>query len=274
MDEITRLLAAPKADALMTDALDRLYAAEHDLPPGMHERRVATLFRDHLQAALAERRTAAAWRVDVEYDRLGEHGDPKVLHRLADMRTEVARGLGWPPHALAGAATGRVVPDVIIHRRGSGRGSGNLVVGELKRSGASLRAIAADLVKLAGYREQIGYEHAYLITLADTREACVVHRASMELGEIVDYLRRLDEPARIRRWRRGHEMAEQRQRSLQAAEGPQPAIAIAESLSALNALEAMGMWPGPRDPVSEQAVERVRRRWARVQRRARQARAR
>jgi hypothetical protein len=83
-----------------------------------------------------------------------------------------------------------------------------------------------------------------------------------------------EEAARVRRWKRGQEQAAHRQRSLQASEGARPAQAVAESLSALNALETMGLWPGPRDPVSEQGVERVRRRWALVERRAKQARSR
>jgi hypothetical protein len=62
------------------------------------------------------------------------------------------------------------------------------------------------------------------------------------------------------------------QHSLQAAEGPRPARAVAQSLSALSALKTMGRWPGPRDPVSERAIEEVRRRWARIQQRARAAR--
>ncbi len=79
----------------------------------------------------------------------------------------------------------------------------------------------------------------------------------------------LDEGERIRRWRRGMQAAEERQRALRAAEGPRPAQAVAESLSVLNALEAMGRWPGPRDPISEQGVQHVRERWARIQGRAR-----
>lgn len=63
--------------------------------------------------------------------------------------------------------------------------------------------------------------------------------------------------------------AEELQRRLRAAEGPKPAQAVAESLSALNALAAMHMWPGQLDPISEQQVQDVRRRWARIQRRAR-----
>lgn len=79
----------------------------------------------------------------------------------------------------------------------------------------------------------------------------------------------LDEGERIRRWRRGMQAGEELQRRLRAAEGPRPAQAVAELFSVLNALEAMGRWPAPLDPVSEQRVAEVRARWARIQRRAR-----
>jgi hypothetical protein len=62
------------------------------------------------------------------------------------------------------------------------------------------------------------------------------------------------------------------QRELQAAEGPRPARAVAHLLSALSALEATWQWPGRRDATSERAIHDVRRRWARIQRRARAAR--
>lgn len=83
-----------------------------------------------------------------------------------------------------------------------------------------------------------------------------------------------NEKAAIARWRRGQEAAAARQRALQRATGPRPAQAIAEANSALDALRVMGRWPGPRDPVSERAVEEVRRRWARIERRARRSRSR
>ena len=79
-----------------------------------------------------------------------------------------------------------------------------------------------------------------------------------------------DEAARVKRWRLGHAAAAERQRRLMAEEGPRPAQAVAECLSALNALEKMGLWPGPRDEIAERGVEQVRRRWAKIQRRARQ----
>ena len=80
----------------------------------------------------------------------------------------------------------------------------------------------------------------------------------------------IDERAALLRMRAGHAAAARRQKELLAAEGPRPDQAVAESLAALDALAAMGLWPGPRDPASERQVEKVRVRWARIQRRARQ----
>lgn len=74
--------------------------------------------------------------------------------------------------------------------------------------------------------------------------------------------------------RRGHAAAAARQREIQREEGPHPEQAVAEALSAVRALAAAGLWPGPRDPASERSVEEVRRRWARIEHRARQALAR
>ena len=64
---------------------------------------------------------------------------------------------------------------------------------------------------------------------------------------------------------------DQRQRELMMREGPRPKQAIAEALSALHALASMGKWPGPRDPVAESEVARVRERWTRIGKRARAA---
>lgn len=80
-----------------------------------------------------------------------------------------------------------------------------------------------------------------------------------------------DTRATIQRWRAGQAAAAVRQRELLAVEGARPEQAVAEALAALNALEALGQWPGPRDAVSEEAVLVVRRRWARIQTRARAA---
>lgn len=79
-----------------------------------------------------------------------------------------------------------------------------------------------------------------------------------------------DDP--ISRMRRGQQAAAARQRELMRAEGPRPQQAVAEALAAAAALATAGKWPGPRDAVSERGVEEVRRRWVRIEQRARQAR--
>jgi len=71
---------------------------------------------------------------------------------------------------------------------------------------------------------------------------------------------------------RGFRAAGARKLELMRAEGPRPAQAVAEAIAASAALAAQGHWPGPRDPVSDRAVERVRRRWVRIAQNARQAR--
>ncbi|MSP59938.1 MAG: hypothetical protein EXR72_06285 [Myxococcales bacterium] len=80
----------------------------------------------------------------------------------------------------------------------------------------------------------------------------------------------MDSKTAVLRWRRGQEAAAERIRDLTRAEGPLPERAVSESLAALDTLATMGMWPGPRDPVSESMVEAVRQRWVRIERRARQ----
>jgi hypothetical protein len=117
----------------------------------------------------------------VNYNRLGL--DPKRVPELHEMFVDLATRLSWPSDEFAARVTGLIVTDIVIHRRQSGIGAGNLIVCELKRLDASKQASAADLVKLAGYRRYIGYEHAFLILLGDTRDACVVHRASTSLDE-------------------------------------------------------------------------------------------
>ena len=72
---------------------------------------------------------------------------------------------------------------------------------------------------------------------------------------------------------RGQRAARDRARELMRAEGPRPEQAVAEAIAAAAALASEGKFPGPRDPVSERAVEAVRQRWARIERRAREAQA-
>jgi hypothetical protein len=76
----------------------------------------------------------------------------------------------------------------------------------------------------------------------------------------------------FRRWRAGHVAAAQRQLELVAAERPGAAQAVREALCAFDMLNRDNACPSARDPVSERGVEEVRRRWARIQRHARQQR--
>jgi hypothetical protein len=81
------------------------------------------------------------------------------------------------------------------------------------------------------------------------------------------------EKAAVRRWLHGQAAAAAHSRQAAAEAGPDAKQAIAEALSAVRALAAMGLWPGPRDPASEAAVIEVRRRWACIQKRASRDRA-
>lgn len=74
----------------------------------------------------------------------------------------------------------------------------------------------------------------------------------------------------IARMIRGHRAAGERRRELLKAEGPRPEQAVAEALAAAAALAREGKWPAPRDPVTERAIERVRRRWVRIAQNVRQ----
>lgn len=77
----------------------------------------------------------------------------------------------------------------------------------------------------------------------------------------------------VRRWLRGQAAAAVRSLQVAARRGPDSQQAATEALSAVNALAVMGMWPGPRDPASENAVIDVRNRWARIQKRAKRGQA-
>jgi len=76
----------------------------------------------------------------------------------------------------------------------------------------------------------------------------------------------------VKAWLRGHRAAALRVEQARAQEKPNPDQAIAEAFSALNLLHDLGLWPGPRDAVDEAGVAKVRARWAKVQRRARETR--
>jgi hypothetical protein len=82
---------------------------------------------------------------------------------------------------------------------------------------------------------------------------------------------KLDQRKAFLRWRTGQAAAARRQQELVVMEGARPTASVGESRSAVNALELSSGWPSARDAVSQDAIERVRRRWARVQQRAKRA---
>ena len=126
---------------VFSSALDCVFDTESGLPPDVSERTVAGLFGRHLEHTLRELRVAGGrWSVDCEYNRLGL--DPKRVPQLDEMFADLAARLGGADD-FASSATGLVVPDIVLHRRQSGVGAGNLIVCELKRIDASKQAIAA-----------------------------------------------------------------------------------------------------------------------------------
>lgn len=80
------------------------------------------------------------------------------------------------------------------------------------------------------------------------------------------------EAGAIKRWRRGQIAAARRKLELAAAEGPDPEQAVAEALAAFTVLSRRGPGFLQRDPVSARDVAEVRRRWARIQKRAQKKR--
>lgn len=82
------------------------------------------------------------WQVDCEYNRKGEA--PK---RIA---------------SINGLDTVTVLPDIIIHSRGS---DDNLVVIEAKKDTASKESLESDILKLLAYKNELGYRYAFLIVI-------------------------------------------------------------------------------------------------------------
>lgn len=82
----------------------------------------------------------------------------------------------------------------------------------------------------------------------------------------------IDPTEAIRRFRAGHEAAAHRQRELERSTGARPEQAVREAQDALQAMIEMGLFPCPRDAVSQRGIDLVRARWARIQSHARAAR--
>lgn len=102
------------------------------------------------------------WHVDCEYDRDGV--DPK----------RIASGSG--NDADEGS---RVLPDIIVHRRGHGP---NLLVLELKKS-SNREADDRDLEKLRAYTGELGYMHGAFIRFVVGADVPGVQRAEFVYAE-------------------------------------------------------------------------------------------
>jgi hypothetical protein len=220
-----RYLTAAAAHANIGGALDRLFGA--GLRPDASKRTAAGRLVGHLKSELVERRSG--WDIDCVRDRLDL--DQRVP-QLGEMAAQLATCLGW---SASFATRGRAAGESGLVVRGTRAGVlsiselQRLIVCEVKRHDASKQAIAADLVKLACYRKYDGFEHAFLVRIGDTRDACVVHCASTSVAEIAWYIQHLDEGAAVRRWKRGQELAAQRQRGLSAKMAQPPPAGEARS---------------------------------------------
>jgi hypothetical protein len=84
----------------------------------------------------------------------------------------------------------------------------------------------------------------------------------------IEMTARHGEAEAIKRWRLGQVAAARRKLELCAEEGPDPEQAVAEALAAFTTLSRRGSAFRERDPVSARGVAEVRRRWARIQKRA------
>jgi hypothetical protein len=138
--------------ALLLAALDMYFERDSDLPDDVHERCIAHRIAVYLEQRLRE--TGQAWSVDCEYNRMGS--SPKRLE-----------GLVGRQRPEGGERDGLAVPDIIVHRRGME--GPNLVAIEVKRVGSP--GIDEDREKLRLYKRELGYERAYLVTIAECTTA-------------------------------------------------------------------------------------------------------
>lgn len=168
-------LTTKQAQELVTRAVDSLLFEDGDLPHDVNERTLAHRLAVHLEQEirrlgrlmLGPNVNAARLRVDCEYNRFGIA--TKTLHPLAThMKREAGERFDWPTDTR-----GRTVyPDIIVHQRGEA--GPNLIVIEVKRRGAPAEAVSWDIEKLALYRDELGYQHAFLVLFdRDQRKAKV-----------------------------------------------------------------------------------------------------
>ena len=134
----------------VSHALSELLFNDHDLLSiDANERSITFRFAMYLQLSFP------GWTVDCEYNR--DSIEPKRLRHL-----EL-----YPDSEDVEAKT--VFPDVIVHRRGTRQ---NHLVLEFKKSTSRVdREI--DLLKLRGYKQQLGYEHALFVEVGTEGQSII-----------------------------------------------------------------------------------------------------
>jgi hypothetical protein len=180
------------ARALIEDALSRYSRTERGLP-GDTERAFGFRLGHHLQNALEQFPVLvdAGFVVDVEYNRIGLD-ESKSLPSFLPMLEDAEKELALPSGALGPRRTANVSPDIVLHRRQSGRVVGNVFVCELKLANADGATIARDFVKLACYRLDLNYEHAFMLIVGEAHVHVVRSRA-----DAVAEVRRLRDTGRL-----------------------------------------------------------------------------
>lgn len=153
MDETT-------AGNLIIQALDRYFERDGDLPYNM-ERSVGHRLAVYIEELLREGRHTCKdgkpWSVDCEFNRSGPDTD-------RDSKRDKYKA---KKNAKGEVIGGVVTPDIVVHRRGE-RGP-NLIAIEVKPDGTMRADLDVDRTMLRGYKRDYGYEHAFLVVVAEAR---------------------------------------------------------------------------------------------------------
>lgn len=166
-----------RAYAVVARALERLRHEDDDLPDDVNERSWSHRLAMHMEQEvrrldprlLASGVARGDLSVDCEYNRRGE--EPKRLHDLA----LCVKGEGGEIDPVADMDARTVYPDIIVHRRGTL--GPNLIAIEVKRANAPRGAIDWDMEKLAVYKSELGYLHAFLVVFGKGEPKIVAAKA-------------------------------------------------------------------------------------------------
>jgi hypothetical protein len=130
-------------------SLDLFYEKDaHLIEINVHERSIAHKFAEYLQLLFPD------YNVDCEYDRHGKY--TKKLERIKECDKD--------------RTTNRILPDIIIHKRGHDRN--NLVVFEVKSKST---ATACDIKKLELLTKKLGefgYDFGFFVQFGNERAGC------------------------------------------------------------------------------------------------------